>query len=181
MYTKLTRAISLQTTTAAVVTYTFLDSWVFLYGIPSQVLTNNGRQFVSSFFDFVNMTLGIGTTTTTASHPQTNGEAKLYSQRLASRLRHFASENQSEWYENLQTLPYAYNLQVYRFTLFWLNSLLIIIHPPSILTACSAVTVDVSSIGDRTRSSEEKRLRILTKLRSMLEWADRTMSMKQQS
>jgi Integrase zinc binding domain/Integrase core domain len=50
-FTKLTRAYPLASTTAEVVAKTFSDGWVASgYGIPQVLLTDNGTQFVSKFF-----------------------------------------------------------------------------------------------------------------------------------
>ena len=57
-FTKLTRSIPLRTTTASVVANAFLDNWVYVYGAPRYVLTNNGPQFAAKFFDAVCALLG---------------------------------------------------------------------------------------------------------------------------
>ena len=52
-FTKLTRSIPLRTTTAAVVANAFLDNWVYVYGAPRYVLTDNGPKLAPKFFDAV--------------------------------------------------------------------------------------------------------------------------------
>ena len=71
-FSKLTRCIPLRTTTAPVVAAAFLDYWVYAYGAPLYVLTDNGKQFTAKFFDAVCSMLGSRHFLTTAYHPQTD-------------------------------------------------------------------------------------------------------------
>lgn len=73
-YSKMTRAIPLKQTTASIVAQTFVDNWIMPYGIPATLLTDNGPQFVGTFFAAVCLILGVKQLTTTAYHPQTNGQ-----------------------------------------------------------------------------------------------------------
>ena len=57
-YSKLARAVALSKTTAPHVAAAFLNDWVFPYGIPNTVLTDNGPQFIAEFFEFVCATIG---------------------------------------------------------------------------------------------------------------------------
>jgi len=49
-FTKLTRAIPIRDATALTVLPPFIDTWVAAYGIPDSVLTNNGPQFASAYY-----------------------------------------------------------------------------------------------------------------------------------
>ena len=73
-FTHLTRSIPLQTTTASVVANAFLDNWVYVYGGPRYVLTDNGPQFAAKFLDAVCALLGVRHYLTTAYRPQANGQ-----------------------------------------------------------------------------------------------------------
>jgi Integrase zinc binding domain len=58
-FSKLTRTVSLRTTTALVVAKAICDAWVFSYGPPRYLLTDNGTQFNAKFFLAVCRELGI--------------------------------------------------------------------------------------------------------------------------
>ena len=58
-FSKLTRTVPLRTITAMVVAKAFCESWVFSYGAPRYVLTDNGTQFNAKFFLAVCRELGI--------------------------------------------------------------------------------------------------------------------------
>ena len=56
-FSKLARAIPLASTTAPKVTNACLEHWVMPYGIPKRLLTDNGPQFVSKFFEGIRILL----------------------------------------------------------------------------------------------------------------------------
>ena len=72
-FAKLACSIPLRTTTASVVANAFLDSWVYVYGAPRYVLTDNGPQFAAKLFDAVWALLGVQHYLTTSYHPQSTG------------------------------------------------------------------------------------------------------------
>jgi transposase InsO family protein len=49
-YSKLTRTVPLRVTTALAVAKDFCDHWVFVFGPPVSLLTDNGPQFAAKFF-----------------------------------------------------------------------------------------------------------------------------------
>lgn len=75
----------------------FLDHWVFAYGAPKYVLTNNGPQFVAKFFDAICTMIGITHFCTTAYHPQTNDQTERFNKTILSRLKHYVAEHQTDW------------------------------------------------------------------------------------
>lgn len=74
-YSKLTRAIKTSKTAAAHMANIFLDHWIVSFDISSYLLTDNGTRFRSKFFASICGYLGVKHLTTTAYHPQTNGQA----------------------------------------------------------------------------------------------------------
>ena len=132
-FSKFTRSIPLRTTTAASVAKAFLDHWVYAYGAPQYLLTDNGPQFIAKFFDSVCGLLGIQHYLTAFYHPQTNGKAERFNKTILSRLRHYISEHQQDWDEYLQPLTYAYNSQVHRTTETTPFDLVVTRPPPDIL------------------------------------------------
>jgi len=92
-FSKMARSIPLRSTTAPVVAEAFLNNWVIPYGLPRILLTDNGPQFVSKFFEFLCTALGMKHPTTTAYHPQANGQVERFNGTLVARLRHFITEH----------------------------------------------------------------------------------------
>ena len=115
-FTKLTKTEALRTITALSVAKAFCKTWVYNFGTPKVVLTDNGSQFAARFFLKVCKILGIHKVFTTEYHPQTNGQAERFNRTILASLRNYVSESQKDWDEWLGPLTYAYNCQVHRST-----------------------------------------------------------------
>ena len=115
-FTKLTQAVPLSSTTAAVVAAAFVDEWVFKYGVPRTLLADNGKQFSSQFFRGVSQLLGITNTFTSAYHPQTNGMVERFNRSIVNMLRNYVNDHQDDWDQYVRALTFAYNCGVHRST-----------------------------------------------------------------
>jgi transposase InsO family protein len=83
IFSKLTRAYPLANTTADVVAKTFFDGWVAAgYDIPQVLLTDNGTQFVSKFFQSFCRILGVKQVFTSAYRPSTNGKTDRFNRTI---------------------------------------------------------------------------------------------------
>lgn len=114
-YSKLTSAIPTKTTMARQVAITSMGTWVMTYQIPEFLLVNNGPQLVSKLFNSMCFHLQTKLLSTTAYHPQTNGQTGGHDNAIATQLPHHKKEHQDRD-AFLQPLTYAYNSQVYRRT-----------------------------------------------------------------
>ena len=112
-YSKLTRTVPLRVTTALTVAQAFCEHWVFVYGPPVTLLTDNGPQFAAKFFQAACAELGIKKVFTTAYHPQTNGQVERYNRTLVEALRAYVSRRQDDWDEFTSAVTYAYNCRVH--------------------------------------------------------------------
>jgi transposase InsO family protein len=112
-YSKVTKTVPLRVVTALSAARAFLDHWVYAYGAPLSLLTDNGPQFTSKFFQAVCAELGVKKVFTTAYHPQTNGQVERYNRTILSALRGYVARRQDDWDEYTSTLTYAYNCRVH--------------------------------------------------------------------
>jgi Integrase core domain len=112
-YSKVTKTIPLRLITALSAARAFLYHWVYAYGAPLSILTDNGPQFTAKFFQAVCAELGVKKVFTTASHPQTNGQVERYNHTILSALRGYVARRQDDWDEYTSTLTYAYNCRVH--------------------------------------------------------------------
>jgi len=115
-FTKVTRAIPLLDATALTVSSAFMDACVAAYGIPDSVLTDNGPQFASFYYQGILGLLGIASNYTSPYDPQTNGQVERYHRTLVRQLRCYIAEHQKEWDRHLFLLTTAYNRQVHAST-----------------------------------------------------------------
>lgn len=137
-FSKLARALPMKTMKAEPTARAFLESWAYVYGPPQHLLTDNGSNFTSKFFQSICLAIGSKNLFTTAYHPQTNGQAERYNRTLVTRLRHFVAEHQRNWDEFVQPLTYAYNMQVHASTGTTPFDLILSRHPPSIISKVPA-------------------------------------------
>ena len=96
-YSKLTRIVALSKTDAYAVAEAFVSHWVFTYGPPRSVLTDNGPPFSSKFLQAACITLGIRNLFTTTYNPKANGQAERYNRTLAAALRAYVGDNHADW------------------------------------------------------------------------------------
>jgi len=89
------------TVTAEGVARLFLHHVWKLYGLPKRVVSDCGPQFVASFTKELYRLLDIRLSSSTAWHPQTDGQTKRINQELNQFLRLFVNEQQDDWYDLL--------------------------------------------------------------------------------
>ena len=132
-FTKLTKTEPLRTITSLAVAKAFCKTWVYNFGTPKVLLTDNGTQFTSRFFMQVCRILGTEKVFTTEYHPQANGQAERFNRTLLAALRNYVSDSQKDWDEWLEPVTYAYNKQVHRSTGVTPFDLVLSRHPPSLV------------------------------------------------
>ncbi len=77
-------------------------------GIPKEVLTDQGPNFMSRSLQQVYQLLGIKRARTTPYHPQTDGLVERFNKTLKSMLKRFVSETGKDWDKWLPYLLFAY-------------------------------------------------------------------------
>ena len=77
-------------------------------GIPDEILTDQGANFMSTLLEEMYQLLHIKKIRTTPYHPQTDGLVERFNGTLKSMLRKFVSRNQKDWDEYLPYLLFAY-------------------------------------------------------------------------
>ena len=77
-------------------------------GIPEEILSDQGANFMSSMLQEVYLLLNIKRIRTTPYHPQTDGLVERFNGTLKDMLRKFVSKNQKDWDEYLPYLLFAY-------------------------------------------------------------------------
>ena len=115
-YSKLVRTVPLKNITAAHIAQAFVHNWVFVYGPPVRLLSDNGTQFTARFFQNICRILGIRNVFTTTYHPQANGQGERFNRTLTSTLRKYVGEHPNDWDVFSDAVTYAYNTQVHRTT-----------------------------------------------------------------
>ncbi|CAJ0924889.1 unnamed protein product, partial [Ranitomeya imitator] len=98
---------------------------VRLHGIPENIVSDRGSQFVSRFWRTFCAKMGIDLSFSSAFHPQTNGQTERTNQTLETYLRCFVSADQDDWVTFLPLAEFALNNRASSATLvspFFCNS-----------------------------------------------------------
>ena len=115
-FTKLTQVVPMKKITAQHVAIAFVEHWVFKYGPPKTLLSDNGSNFASKLFQRMCSYIGVANMYTSTYHPQTNGQVERYNRTILAMLRNYVNEHQDDWDEYVTALTYAYNTSVHRST-----------------------------------------------------------------
>jgi len=87
-----------------------------LHGLPGQVVSDRGSQFVAEFTRELYKKLGIKIATTTAWHPQADGQTERVNQELDQFLRIFINERQDDWVDLLPLAEFQHNNHIHAST-----------------------------------------------------------------
>jgi len=87
-----------------------------LHGLPKRVVSNRGPQFVALFTKELYRLLGIRISSSTAWHPQTDGQTECINQELNQFLHLFVNERQDDWYDLLPIAEFQHNNHVHSAT-----------------------------------------------------------------
>ncbi|CDF40057.1 unnamed protein product [Chondrus crispus] len=167
-YSKLTRTVPLKRITAETVAQAFISHWVFVYGAPVKLLSDNGGQFTSRFFLAVCKILSIESGFTTAYHPQTNGQVERFNRTLVSTLRHYLADNQRDWDQYTDALTYGYYCTANR---------MIGMRPFDLVLSGtpSPLSLQQTPLLDPSASRVQVKMRYLAWLRSLISTASRNL------
>ena len=121
-FTRYATAIPVKIITAETVAQAILDNWIYIYGIPSYILTDNGTQFQSRTLQLIEKILNIQHQFTTIYHPECNGMIERFHRFLKQRLAIKAVGNKLNYWEGddwdifIPSILFAYNQSVHTIT-----------------------------------------------------------------
>uniref|UniRef100_A0A8C5PQ35 Polyprotein n=1 Tax=Leptobrachium leishanense TaxID=445787 RepID=A0A8C5PQ35_9ANUR len=95
--------------TAKELAVVFAREIVRIHGVPSEIVSDRGAQFVSCFWRDFCAEMGVRLAFSSAYHPQTNGAAERANQGLEQYIRCFTTQQQDNWSELLPWAEYARN------------------------------------------------------------------------
>ena len=150
-YSKIVRTAPLARTRAWDIAQAFVHQWVFAYGPPKRLISDNGPPFDSKFYQATCIALGIKNKPTTTYHPQTNGQTERFNRTILRSLRHFVSDNLDDWDLYSDALTYAYNTQVHSSTNLAPFDLVLSRSPPSLCTEPLPSLAGTSHLAARQR------------------------------
>ena len=111
LFTKWAEAYPLRSQTAEDV-YPLVLDFVARYGIPDNILTDQGGEFENELLEKLYQQLGLRKIRTAAYHPQTDGQAERFNRCLIQMLRATTTDRNVHWDEVLAPVLFAYRSAV---------------------------------------------------------------------
>ncbi|GFW21873.1 retrovirus-related Pol polyprotein from transposon 412 [Trichonephila clavipes] len=93
-----------------------VQHWISRYGVPLQLHSDQGRNFVSAVLKGVCELLGIDKTKTTPLHPQSDGMVERFNRTILNNLSLMVSKNQQDWDQKVPLFLLAYRSAVHEST-----------------------------------------------------------------
>ena len=88
--------------------------WIMRYGIPMEIITDQGKEFCNKLSDELFKLLNVTHNTTTAYHPQCNAQAEVANKTIAKYLRSFVNQTTFDWEDYIAPMMFAYNTSLHR-------------------------------------------------------------------
>lgn len=115
-FTKFAEALPLRDQKAETVARAFVERIVLRHGVPQQLLTDQGTNFVSGLMKETCRLLGIKKLTTTAYHPESNGAVERLNKTIKGLLSHLVARDQRDWDLWMPYVLFSYNTAVHEST-----------------------------------------------------------------
>jgi len=124
-YTRWVEAYSLPNEEASTCFQALYTNFFSKFGFPSQLHSDQGRQFESRLFHEMARITGMRKTRTSPYHPRGNGLVERFNRTLLSMLRAMAIENPHDWPQKLPALTSAYRACPHKITKMTANELML--------------------------------------------------------
>ena len=124
VFSKFAEALPLRNKEAVTVARALVDVVITRYGVPLQILSDNGREFENNLLHEICNLLGIDKIKTTAYKASTNGVVERFHRTLNSMLGKVVSSSQRDWDERLPAVMAAYRASKHESTGFTPNFLI---------------------------------------------------------
>ena len=111
-------AIPIEDISAETIAHKFVFDVILKYGIPDQILTDQGSQFMSNLFVNCCKLLQIKKLKTSVYHPETNGSLERSHKVLVEYLRCFSNKLQDDWDQWIPFACFTYNTSPHTVTKF---------------------------------------------------------------
>lgn len=113
-FTKYVELVALPNKESATVAQAIFERWICRFGMPLEVITDGGKEFVGQLTKDLFKLLGIQHTTTSPYHPQCNSQAEVANKTIAKYLASFVADSTLDWEDYLWPLMFTYNTSFHR-------------------------------------------------------------------
>jgi hypothetical protein len=113
-FTKYIELASLDNKEAETVTEAIFQRWICRYGIPLEIITDQGKEFCNRLSDDLYQKLGTHHQRTSPRHPACNSQAEVANKTIAKYLASFVDESTLDWEYYIYPLTFYYNTSFHR-------------------------------------------------------------------
>ena len=109
LFTKFVQTVALKDTTAESVAAAFIQHWVTVFGPPNRLLTDNGANFATAWWEDMLTLLKIQKLWTSPYRPQTDGTVERFNRTVTNMISHYVNDYHNNLDQFLPLVTYAYN------------------------------------------------------------------------
>ena len=102
--------------TAVIVAKAFVANVVRLHGIPTSIVSDRDKVFISSFWRALFQLQGTKLCMSSSYHPQSDGQTEVVNRTLEQYLRCFAGDQPRKWFEWIPWAEFSYNTSTHSST-----------------------------------------------------------------
>ncbi|KAA8500031.1 Transposon Tf2-6 polyprotein [Porphyridium purpureum] len=113
LFSKFVVCVPLRDESTESVAEALLERWLFVFGAPERLLSDNGASFASEVIRSLCALLGIKKIATSAYHPQGNGSVERFNRTLMQQVRARVVGAEEDWDAHLSGAVFAYNTTVH--------------------------------------------------------------------
>jgi Integrase zinc binding domain/Integrase core domain len=108
-FTKYAVVTSIQNKNAETVADTIFKEWFCKFGIPAQIHTDGGKEFVNKLSAEMMELMNVAHTKTSPAHPQCNSQVEVFNKTVKKYLASFVDDTVLDWETFLPALALSYN------------------------------------------------------------------------
>jgi hypothetical protein len=113
-FTKYVELVPLHSKEAPVVAEAIFDRWFCRYGVPLEIVTDQGKEFNANLSEDLYKRMSVSHLQTTAHHPACNSQAEVANKTIAKYLASFVDETTLDWEDYLAPCMFSYNTSFHR-------------------------------------------------------------------
>ncbi len=108
-FTKYAMVTAVENKEAETVAKAIFNDWFCKFGIPAQIHTDGGKEFVNKLSNELFQLLNVQHTKTTPAHPQCNAQVEVFNKTVKKYLASFVDDTTLDWENFLPALMLSYN------------------------------------------------------------------------
>jgi transposase InsO family protein len=113
-FTRYVELVAIENKETETVAQAIFLHWICRYGVPLEIVTDQGKEFVSHICQNLWEKLQLVHNTTTPRHPQANAQAEVVNRTIIRYLSSFVDDSTLDWESFLAPLMFSYNTTFHR-------------------------------------------------------------------